>query len=140
LTPTTRRYPISPNQTVIWAYTGARLSEVGNLDLDDVDLTTDSVYYHGKGARDRRVRFVRAAETAVTKGNGRRALAELPGRHKAHGLAYQTNEDGQRGGGSSSSITVAKRWASAHSSMVDSFSSPLATPTDTLALSATSRM
>lgn len=37
--------------------TGARLSEVGNLNLVDLDLTTDSVHYHGKGARDRRVRF-----------------------------------------------------------------------------------
>ncbi|WP_432049247.1 tyrosine-type recombinase/integrase, partial [Streptomyces asiaticus] len=37
--------------------TGARLSEVGNLTLEDIDLTTDSVYYHGKGSRDRRVRF-----------------------------------------------------------------------------------
>src|SRR5215217_8453610 len=37
--------------------TGARLSEVGNLMLDDVDLNTESVHYHGKGAKDRRVRF-----------------------------------------------------------------------------------
>jgi integrase/recombinase XerC len=37
--------------------TGARLSEVASLQLDDVDLATDSVRYHGKGAKDRRVRF-----------------------------------------------------------------------------------
>ena len=37
--------------------TGARLSEVANLRLDDVDLALDSVRYHGKGAKDRRVRF-----------------------------------------------------------------------------------
>jgi integrase/recombinase XerC len=37
--------------------TGARLSEVGNLTLDDVDMITDSVRYHGKGSKDRRVRF-----------------------------------------------------------------------------------
>jgi integrase/recombinase XerC len=37
--------------------TGARLSEVGNLQVADVDLNTESVHYHGKGAKDRRVRF-----------------------------------------------------------------------------------
>jgi site-specific recombinase XerD len=37
--------------------TGARLSEVANLRLDDVDLSLDSVRFHGKGAKDRRVRF-----------------------------------------------------------------------------------
>ena len=37
--------------------TGARLSEVGNLLLDDVDLGTESVHYRGKGPEDRRVRF-----------------------------------------------------------------------------------
>jgi site-specific recombinase XerD len=41
----------------LYASTGARLSEVGNLTVDDVDLTTDSVYLRGKGAKDRRVRF-----------------------------------------------------------------------------------
>jgi hypothetical protein len=33
------------------------LSEVGNLSVDDIDLTSDSVYLRGKGAKDRRVRF-----------------------------------------------------------------------------------
>lgn len=37
--------------------TGARLSEVANLQVNDVDLATDSVCYHGKGSKDRRVRF-----------------------------------------------------------------------------------
>jgi integrase/recombinase XerC len=37
--------------------TGARLSEVANLSVDDVDLALDSVRFHGKGAKDRRVRF-----------------------------------------------------------------------------------
>ena len=37
--------------------TGARLSEVANLRLDDVDLSLDTVCYHGKGAKDRRVRL-----------------------------------------------------------------------------------
>jgi integrase len=37
--------------------TGARLSEVANLRLADVDLDRDCVHYHGKGAKDRRVRF-----------------------------------------------------------------------------------
>lgn len=37
--------------------TGARLSEVGNLTLDDLDMDTDSAHYRGKGNKDRRVRF-----------------------------------------------------------------------------------
>jgi integrase/recombinase XerC len=41
----------------LYCNTGARLSEVGDLLLDDVDLATDSVHYTGKGSRDRRVRF-----------------------------------------------------------------------------------
>jgi site-specific recombinase XerD len=41
----------------LYANTGARLSEVGNLCLDDVDLSTESVHFTGKGSRDRRVRF-----------------------------------------------------------------------------------
>jgi site-specific recombinase XerD len=47
--------------------TGARLSEVGKLQLDDVDLTTDSVHYHGKGARDRRVRFGPKTARAISR-------------------------------------------------------------------------
>jgi site-specific recombinase XerD len=41
----------------LYATTGARLSEVGNLLVADVDMTTESVHFRGKGARDRRVRF-----------------------------------------------------------------------------------
>ncbi|MFC7248191.1 tyrosine-type recombinase/integrase [Catellatospora aurea] len=37
--------------------TGARLSEVGDLTFDDIDLATESVRFRGKGAKDRRVRF-----------------------------------------------------------------------------------
>src|SRR5690606_21521948 len=37
--------------------TGARLSEVALLALEDVDLNRDVVHYHGKGAKDRQVRF-----------------------------------------------------------------------------------
>jgi site-specific recombinase XerD len=39
------------------ANTGARLSEVAGLRVDDVDLSLDTVRYHGKGAKDRRVRL-----------------------------------------------------------------------------------
>jgi integrase/recombinase XerC len=37
--------------------TGARLAEVANLEMDDLDLRTDSVRYIGKGDRERQVRF-----------------------------------------------------------------------------------
>jgi integrase/recombinase XerC len=41
----------------LYCNTGARLSEIGNLAVDDVDLNTDSLHLRGKGAKDRRVRF-----------------------------------------------------------------------------------
>jgi len=41
----------------LYANTGARLSEVGNLLVTDLDLNTESVHLHGKGAKDRRIRF-----------------------------------------------------------------------------------
>ena len=41
----------------LYANTGARLSEVGMLLVADVDMNTESVHFHGKGAKDRRVRF-----------------------------------------------------------------------------------
>ncbi len=47
--------------------TGARLSEVGNLQLGDVDLDTESVHFHGKGAKDRRVRFGPKTARALSK-------------------------------------------------------------------------
>jgi site-specific recombinase XerD len=52
-------FPQLRDEAIIRLYynTGARLSEVGNLRLDDIDLTTESVRYIGKGSRDRRVRF-----------------------------------------------------------------------------------
>jgi site-specific recombinase XerD len=41
----------------VLANTGARLSEVANLALDDVDLNRDVVTFRGKGAKDRQVRI-----------------------------------------------------------------------------------
>jgi site-specific recombinase XerD len=41
----------------LYANTGARPSEVGNLLVTDLDLNSESVHFHGKGAKDRRVRF-----------------------------------------------------------------------------------
>lgn len=47
--------------------TGARLSEVGNLAVDDVDMKTESVRYRGKGSRDRRTRFGPRTARAVSR-------------------------------------------------------------------------
>ncbi|WP_442812030.1 tyrosine-type recombinase/integrase [Streptomyces sp. NBC_01803] len=47
--------------------TGARLSEVGRLLVEDIDLNTDSVRYHGKGSKDRRVRFGPRTARAVSR-------------------------------------------------------------------------
>jgi site-specific recombinase XerD len=60
--------------------TGARLSEVANLQLGDVDLATDSVCYHGKGSKDRRVRFGPKTGRALSRYLRARA------KHKGAGL------------------------------------------------------
>lgn len=59
---------------------GARLSEVANLDLDDVDLALDSVRFHGKGAKDRRVRIGPKTARALSR------YLRARGDHKASGL------------------------------------------------------
>ncbi|WP_406690503.1 tyrosine-type recombinase/integrase [Saccharopolyspora sp. ID03-671] len=41
----------------LYCNTGARLSEVANLRVDDIDWSTDSLVYHGKGGKTRRVRM-----------------------------------------------------------------------------------
>lgn len=57
--------------------TGARLSEVGQLLVRDLDMNTDSVRYHGKGSKDRRVRF--GPKTARAVSRYLRARAKHPG-------------------------------------------------------------
>jgi integrase/recombinase XerC len=47
--------------------TGARLSEIGNMLLTDVDMNTQSVHLHGKGAKDRRVRFGTKTARAMSR-------------------------------------------------------------------------
>ncbi|GAA3357950.1 tyrosine-type recombinase/integrase [Saccharopolyspora gregorii] len=61
----------------LFCNTGARLSEVANLTLDDVDLKTDSLIFHGKGAKDRRVRL--GARTARALSRYLRARAKSKG-------------------------------------------------------------
>jgi integrase/recombinase XerC len=51
----------------LYANTGARLSEVGNLLVSDLDMNTESVHFHGKGAKDRRVRFGPKTARAVSR-------------------------------------------------------------------------
>jgi integrase/recombinase XerC len=61
--------------------TGARLSEIANLGVEDVDLNTDVVHIHGKGAKDRRVRIGPKTGRAVSRylrARARRKGAELP--------------------------------------------------------------
>jgi site-specific recombinase XerD len=57
------------NEAIVRLYcnTGARLSEIGNLLVTDVDLNTESVHLHGKGAKDRRVRIGPRTSRAVSK-------------------------------------------------------------------------
>jgi integrase/recombinase XerC len=47
--------------------TGARLAEIGDLCVSDVDLDTESVWLHGKGGKDRRVRFGPVTARALSR-------------------------------------------------------------------------
>jgi integrase/recombinase XerC len=60
--------------------TDARLSEVANLDLEDVDLSLDTARFHRKGAKDRRVRI--GPKTA----RGLSRYLRARGGHKGFGL------------------------------------------------------
>lgn len=65
----------------LYCNTGARLSEVGNLLLDDVDMNTESVHFHGKGSKDRRVRFGPRTARAVSRylrARAKHKAADLP--------------------------------------------------------------
>ena len=65
----------------LYANTGARLSEVGNLLIDDLDLTSESVRYRGKGAKDRRVRFGPKTARALSRylrARDKHKAADLP--------------------------------------------------------------
>ncbi|GAB3289208.1 tyrosine-type recombinase/integrase [Parasphingorhabdus pacifica] len=63
----------------LFANTGARLSEVAGLTLDDIDLKTESVIYRGKGAKDRRVRI--SPRTTRTLSRYVRARSKRNGAH-----------------------------------------------------------
>ena len=65
----------------LYANTGARLSEVGNLLVTDVDMNTESVHFHGKGAKDRRVRFGPKTARALSR------YLRARDRHKGAALA-----------------------------------------------------
>jgi integrase/recombinase XerC len=62
--------------------TGARLTEIGDLCVGDVDLDTESVWLHGKGGRDRRVRFgpvtARALSRYIRVRGRRDGVSEIP--------------------------------------------------------------
>jgi site-specific recombinase XerD len=60
--------------------TGARLSEVANLLLGDTDLSLDTLTFHGKGAKDRRVRIGPKTARALSR------YLRLRGSHKGFGL------------------------------------------------------
>ncbi|MCI4061298.1 site-specific integrase [Micromonospora sp. R77] len=74
----------------LYCNTGARLSEVGNLLMTDIDLNTESVRFHGKGAKDRRVRF--GPKTARALSRYRRAR----GKHKGAALPAAWSATTQR--------------------------------------------
>jgi site-specific recombinase XerD len=73
--------------------TGARLSEVGNLLITDVDLNTESVHFHGKGAKDRRVRFGPKTGRALSK--YLRARAKRRGADEVPQLCWRSVQRGR---------------------------------------------
>jgi site-specific recombinase XerD len=90
--------------------TGARLSEVGDLTFDDIDLATESVRFRGKGAKDRRVRFGPKTARALSRYLRARAthrgnelpflwLADRGGRRLApNGIKIMLRRLGERAG------------------------------------------
>lgn len=62
--------------------TGARLSEIGDLLVTDVDLDTDSVVLHGKGGKQRRVRLgpqtARILRRYIRSRNRRTGIDDVP--------------------------------------------------------------
>ncbi|MDA3644407.1 tyrosine-type recombinase/integrase [Saccharopolyspora indica] len=65
----------------LFCNTGARLSEVANLKVDDVDLKTESVTFDGKGAKMRRVRIGARTARALSRylrARAKRKAAGLP--------------------------------------------------------------
>src|SRR5256885_15743977 len=66
----------------LYANTGARLSEVGKLLVADVDMNTESVHFHGKGAKDRRVRIGPKTARALSR------YLRVRGSHKGFGLPH----------------------------------------------------
>ncbi|MEU7908355.1 tyrosine-type recombinase/integrase [Actinoplanes sp. NPDC049118] len=79
--------------------TGARLSEIGNLLLTDVDMNTQSVHLHGKGAKDRRVRF--GAKTA-------RAMSHVHAHRWRHNFAHEWH----KAGGDTGDLMLLLGWSS----------------------------
>jgi integrase/recombinase XerC len=59
---------------------GARLSEVANVAVGDVDLSLDTVSFHGKGAKDRRVRIGPKTARALSR------YLRVRSSHKGFGL------------------------------------------------------
>src|SRR5262249_45033499 len=64
----------------LYATPAPRLSEVGNMLIEDLDLTSESVHYRGKGAKDRRVRFGPKTARALSR------YLRTRDKHKAAGL------------------------------------------------------
>lgn len=64
------------------ANTGTRLSEVAGLQLVDVALSSDTVRYHGEGAKDRRVRLGPRTARAISR------YLRSRGSHRGTGLPH----------------------------------------------------
>jgi integrase/recombinase XerC len=100
--------------------TGARLSEIGNLLLTDLDMNTESVRMHGKGAKDRRVRFGPKTSRAISRylraRAKRKGAADVPQLWMADKGAHALTPNGiklmlkRRGAAAGVDNTHAHRW------------------------------
>jgi integrase len=90
--------------------TGARVSEVANLTIRDLDLRDDTILVHGKGAKDRLLPLLPDAKAALliylTRGRPRSAFAQTSnklwlgpkGPMTASGIAQMCAERGKAAG------------------------------------------
>jgi integrase/recombinase XerC len=94
---------------LILGTTGARVSEVANLKVGDIDLHDDTMLVHGKGGKDRLLPLLPDAKAALlvylNRGRGRSSFAVLPdlwlgpkGAVTASGIAQMCAERGKAAG------------------------------------------
>jgi site-specific recombinase XerD len=89
----------------LFASSGARLSEISNLQLSDIDKIDKTAFVHGKGRKDRHVRFDNKANRAIDR------YVRIRAKHKAAALPALWLGVGRSGGMTPSGVyqVIARR-------------------------------